>query len=266
MELEKFTKVKLKELCIENGVDPKGTKAQLIVSLQLQLQSKEKNEPGLPSEAGPRPIPGVNCIWIASFDIGKNNFAFCIEEVDTHGFVKISKPPKGQMGPYKKEIIEKVYKNGKIIVNENLSITQGVKGSVFDPKLFTNMNRVLEKWEGFWSNCTHVIIEEQMSFGRQTNIQAVKLGQHCYSWFNIKYPDIRIVSFHAYHKTQVLAAPLKMTKPERKKWSVIEAQGLLEGRGDTESISKIEGVSKKDDLCDTIIQLQAYKVLEFYLK
>jgi hypothetical protein len=50
-------------------------------------------------------------------------------------------------------------------------------------------------------------------------------------------------------------------KPARKKWSVEKGVEILCSRGDTDGVALIESRGKKDDLCDVICQLQAYKYL-----
>ena len=106
---------------------------------------------------------------------------------------------------------------------------------------------------------------------------AIKLGQHCYSYFTFKYGRFKtIVEYPAYHKTQILGAEKiknvtkkgKITykavkKPARKKWSVQKALDILEKRGDVDSILQIVNTSKKDDLSDVITQLQSFKYLAY---
>ena len=94
--------------------------------------------------------------------------------------------------------------------------------------------------------------------------------------FNYSKEDITIVEFPAYHKTQILGAKKeeKVTKTgkktykvmgdkERKTWSVKEGYYLLALREDYETMSEINGMKKKDDVNDVILQLQAYKYLTY---
>ena len=106
---------------------------------------------------------------------------------------------------------------------------------------------------------------------------ALKIGQHCYSYFAILYSRFkRIIEFPAYHKTQILgAAKIKkvtkggkvsykaMDKPARKKWSVEKAMTILAERDDFKTMSDLTSQRKKDDLADVLCQLQAFKVLVF---
>jgi hypothetical protein len=221
-------------------------------------------------------------VWLASFDIGKKNFSFYIEEVDLTQLKEIKDIPK--VHRYKpcgtptvkfKRILDATCGTGTRILLENLDLTIGCdKSQYLDPKVFYNMIVALDAREEYWSQCDAFIIEKQMSFGRRHNTMALKIGQHCWSYFAIKHPKKTIVEFPAYHKTQVLGATKveKVTKtgkkqykaigkPARKKWCISRALVIVSERGDTEAITQIQLSKKKDDLCDVICQLQAYKYL-----
>ena len=132
----------------------------------------------------------------------------------------------------------------------------------------------LDKFAEYWDKCDTFVIEMQMSFGKNRNPMAVKLGQHCYSYFIFKYGRFKkTIEFPAYHKTQILGAPkkvldkkdklIKMSKPERKKWAVEEAYRILTIRNESDVMDNIKTKSKKDDLSDVICQLEAYKFLTY---
>ena len=218
--------------------------------------------------------------WIASFDIGKKNFAFYIEEVNEEQLKQVKTMPKtsryntdGTCVDSFNKIITDVYKNGKTILHINEDLTKNFsKDKYLDTEVFYNMVEHLDKFAEYWDKCCSFVIEMQMSFGKNRNPMAVKLGQHCYSYFVIKYGKAKkIIEFPAYYKTQVLGAPkkilykkgklVKMSKPERKKWAVKQASIILQERGESEVIDNIKTKSKKDDLSDVICQLQAYKFL-----
>jgi hypothetical protein len=117
-----------------------------------------------------------------------------------------------------------------------------------------------------------------MSFGAKINKMAVKLGQHCYSYFTFLYGRRKCyIEFHAYYKTQILGAPKipgkpyksgkprwkAMAKPQRKKWSVKQAVEILTSRGEVDVLDGLTTVKKRDDLADTLTQLQAFKYLVY---
>jgi hypothetical protein len=140
------------------------------------------------------------------------------------------------------------------------------------------MISALDNYKDVFDRCSIVVIEQQMSFKQAQNTMALKLGQHCYSYFIFRYPITQdgdfvfdeskeIIEFPAYYKTQVMGAPKvngkAMSKPDRKKWSTEKAIDILMERGDTDTLDEIIGSKKKDDLADTLIQLQSFKFLRF---
>jgi hypothetical protein len=220
---------------------------------------------------------------IASFDIGKKNFSFYVEEYDEKlEYEKIPNSKKynadGTPTEQFEEILNNVYLNGEKILLENVDITEGCDPKAkLDPETFHNMTDVLDHYSEIWDKCSVFIVEKQMQFGRQINPMAIKLGQHCYSYFAFKYGRFKsILEFPAYHKTQVLGAAKiagqkktkagkisykTIDKPKRKKWCIEKAKEILELRNDQESLGIIKATKKKDDLCDVICQLQAWKAL-----
>lgn len=225
-------------------------------------------------------------MFVASFDIGKLNFAFYIEEFDEiqlSTLENIDKTkrynPDGTCTPEFSALLEKIYLNGKKILLCNYDLTENTnKEKYYDKDICYNMNEVLESYSEYWDQVSFVIVEQQMAFGKKVNTMALKLGQNCQSYFMFNYSkeDITIVEFPAYHKTQILGAKKeeKVTKTgkktykvmgdkERKTWSVKEGYYLLALREDYETMSEINGMKKKDDVNDVILQLQAYKYLTY---
>lgn len=194
-------------------------------------------------------------IWIASFDIGKKNFAFCIEEVNEN--IKIDKRIS------ENEKLEQTCMNGKIILLKNIDLTINTdKNKYLDPIIFVNMYKTLTEYKAYWDKCSTIIVEQQMGFGKNRNPMALKLGQHCYSFFIFNYATFKnIIEFPAYHKTKVFIQNKKLNKNQRKKWSVEKASEILIKRQDLQSLKQINDCKKKDDMADVIMQLQSYKYL-----
>jgi hypothetical protein len=224
--------------------------------------------------------------YIASFDIGKKNFAFYVEEVNTDELDKLTTIPKnrryrpdGTPTDAFEKLISTVYLSGNKVLYKNLDLTKGaVKGKYLDSIIYHNMISALDTYKDVFDKCSIIVIEQQMSFKQAQNTMALKLGQHCYSYFVFRYPIVQegnivfddskeIIEFPAYYKTQVLGAPKvggkAMSKPERKKWATAKAMDILMERGDTDTLEEIEGSKKKDDLADTLIQLQSFKFLRY---
>lgn len=227
-------------------------------------------------------------IWCASFDIGKKNFSFYIEEMNINSFSNLSSINRllrynvdGSPTVEMSELLNRVFLNGKKILLKNSDITNNCeKGKYLDPELFHNMTDLLDSYKEYWDRCSIIVIEQQMSFGKKNNTMALKLGQHCYSYFQFNYGRFKeIVEYPSYYKTQILGAKKEMKKLKngkitykavekniRKKWSVEKALEILHLRGDNETIDFVVKQKKKDDICDVITQLQSYKFLKFIEK
>lgn len=228
-------------------------------------------------------------VYIASFDIGKKNFAFYIEEFDRSKLLSLNNIPiyqryneDGTPTPNMKKLLSTIFMNGKTILYENLDLTDNCDSKLkLDPETFHNMTDALDRYVESWDKCSAFVIEEQMSFGKKLNKMAVKLGQHCYSYFAFKYSRFKtIIEFPAYHKTQVLGAPKiegkpyksgkkrykAMEKPQRKKWSVQHAIEILTNRGEGHLIPILKKRKKLDDIGDCLNQLQAAKYKIFIEK
>lgn len=236
------------------------------------------------------PEQSPRTIWIASFDIGSKNFAFYVEEMDKVSLMKITNVPKtkrynddGTPTKNMQKVLDSVCRNGKTILHINSDLTKNCcKGKTLDPETFHNMTDLLDSYCDYWDKCCCFVVEQQMQFGKmKRNPKAMKLGHHCQSYFIFRYGRFKqVLEFPAYHKTQVLGCQKikgkqfkngkyrwkAVDKPTRKKWSVMKATKILEDRGEEETINNIKTKTKKDDLADTLTQLQAFKYLCFVEK
>lgn len=211
--------------------------------------------------------------WIASFDIGHRNLCFAIEEIDTNMISHLKPIKKSQMynedGTLTTEgslLIKEIYTHSKTVYFKNKDLTNKTIKNL-TPEVFHLLTDHLDEYSELWDKCSIFLIEKQMAFGKICNIKALKLGQHCFSYFAFKYNRFKtILEYPAYHKTQVLGAPKKakikkgkttytsVDKPTRKKWAIEKARSILIERDDFETLSKIESSSKKDDISDCILQ------------
>ena len=203
-----------------------------------------------------------NKIWIASFDPGSVNFSFCIEEVDIDKLktVKKIKLTKNTDKIEYEKNLNNVYTSCKNILTRNTNLTKGCdKSKYIDLKVCYNITEYLDSYKDYFDNCSYIVVEQQMSFGKKKNTLCVKIAQHILSYFIINYHTFKtIVEYPSYNKTQVLNAPKKMDKPERKKWAVMKALDILDKRRDKETMKHIENSKKKDDLSDTIVMTQSF--------
>lgn len=174
---------------------------------------------------------------ICSIDIGKVNFAYCIEEYDE----------------------TKETEDGTLIHYENANLTEGSTKQNLTP-VYVNMISHLDKQKELLDSCDYIVIEQQMAFGKRINPMALKIGQHCYSYFLMRYKNKHIIEFPSYYKTQALNAPPKMKYTERKKWAIEKATEILMNRGDLENLNLLTSAKKADDLADVLLQAVAFKI------
>jgi hypothetical protein len=224
-------------------------------------------------------------IWIASFDIGKKNFAFYIEEINKNQLLNIKNinknnryNPNGTCTTDFDKLLQQIYLNGSVVLYKNCDITKNCNNKlIFDYEILHNLTDLLDEYKNYWDHCEAFVIEQQMSFGKQNNTMAIKIAQHCWSYFSFQYNRFKqIISFPAYHKTQILGAQklekktkkgkityTSIDKPSRKKWSIDKAITILADREDFDTLSKLSSNKKKDDLADVLCQLQAFKYLVY---
>jgi len=214
-------------------------------------------------------------LWIVSFDIGYKNFSFHIEAFSTESlYVFMKTLPPSTEADYNKDgtpsqrtasILNHLYSTGKTVLHLN-----EVVSDIFHPtNTCHDLTDILDKYIFWWDRCSFFVIEKQMNFKRAKNPKALKLGQHCQSYFMLRYGRSRhIIEFPAFHKTIVLGCKKirskkgvckykTIDKPSRKIWSIGKAKYILRLRG--EHTSEILTTTKKlDDLSDTLLQNIAF--------
>lgn len=238
--------------------------------------------------------PEINkgCVWACSIDIGSKNFCWYIEEYNEEEIKKIIPLSKSlrykedsSTTPDMEKLLEKIYKNGKVISHVNSDITEGCvrKGKVLDPNTFHNLTDLFDSYADYFNKCSFIVIEQQMSFKNKFNFMALKVGQHCFSYFMLRYGRFKyVVEFPAYYKTQILGAAKKpgvkckngkmkwkaVDKPARKKWAVVKYTDIMLSKGQVVETHTMGTKGRKikiknDDLADTYLQLQAWKYLYY---
>lgn len=233
---------------------------------------------------------------IVSFDIGTINFAQSIEVCDSKKLEELSEEyynlskrlqrrVRGVMTPEIKSIYERMFKTSKIIdcgvYNFKSKIEESDSDDTKSKSLSLSIRRELfkhcESFKKEFAKCDIAVIEQQFFSsapfnrfrrGGGANINAIKLAECLTSWLMINLPNIEIFHFPSPFKTQMLGAPDKMKKPDRKKWAVQKAMEICNIRGDKITLQKLQPPEKRkrgvrrqkmDDISDTIIQCQAYK-------
>ena len=216
-------------------------------------------------------------IRTASFDIGKKNFAFIVQTFPLdvlfrlpHVYKKDRYRADGSIMPEFSKIVEEISNCGKVEVYRCVDLTYNCdKSSYLDPETFHNMTDFLQEYNSIWDTCSLILVERQMSAKNKYNTMALKLGQHCLSYFRIRYGRIKeIHEFPAYYKTQILGAPKPpgrrgggLTKYQRKKWAVDKTLEILNKRNDNNTLKQLTTVKKKDDVADCLLQSLAAIIL-----
>lgn len=196
---------------------------------------------------------------IAAFDMGTKNFAFCVEEFDIasaelHNLKKVVFTADGIPTDESKPTLEKIYQSGKVITCQKIDLTA--------TNIYLFLTQILNKFNDIWDSVDIFLIEQQMAYGNhKSNIQALRLAQHCLSYFYTIYGNFkRIEEFSSNHKTRVLGCPHSMRKKHntRKKFAVELATEILSNRGENGVLSQYK---KKDDIADCVLMIQAFKCL-----
>ena len=122
-----------------------------------------------------------------------------------------------------------------------------------------NAITILDRYIDLILNCHIIIIERQM----QINYKMVRFSQHVITYLMIKVMNNSlktvILEIDSKLKTKQLNAPKKLGADGTKTWAIEKAYLLLKQRNDLLSINIMDKAqkSKKDDLADTVIQIEA---------
>jgi hypothetical protein len=173
---------------------------------------------------------------VVSIDPGRKNFAIRIErrnlityEIKALAFEKID-----LVGKDKEDSIEVV------------------------DSMYKRINDFLDKYLHLIKLCHVVIIERQLHI----NYKMVRFSQHIISYLTINLRNAKffpvILEVSSKLKSHQLQAPKGISDKEIKKWAISKADQLLKIRKDDYSLSVIAAAKKKkDDLSDTIVQIEA---------
>jgi hypothetical protein len=225
-------------------------------------------------------------IRIASFDIGHCNFAQYVEDVEVDKMLELEKKykslPKGLQrkvkGPMSEEIeallLETCLSGSRVTTGVYNFTSESAQG--LDIQARKGLLCHLQSFIDTWQTCDIFVIEQQyfnMGVGKNkqsagsANIDAIKVGEATFMWILERYPDKEIMYFGSQNKTQILGAPWKMSKPERKKWSAKKAEEMYTLRKDSDMIELFriaEEVKRKRLSTDEKVQvfIQNYTLTE----
>jgi len=162
--------------------------------------------------------------------------------------------------------IEDRYKDGRILTvfteKKQYKLDQGDIMLIYQD-LLSYLGTLLE----YTWTAHYCIIERQMA----VNYQSTRISQHIITYFLMLYsqsPVMPIVlEIDSKAKYSMLDAPGILNDKALKKWGQDKAKELLAQRGEHELIEYINGTrgvrgqKKQDDLCDVIIQAEAFFIM-----
>ena len=213
---------------------------------------------------------------IVSIDIGVVNFAFTIEEVNYAdvetvkakylAFKRDKTPlflPNGIPSVYMQSLLIDLYKSGRNILCINRALQEGDK--------IKAVIALLDDYTQYFLRCKYIVIEQQVKANNMCCILATAVN----TYFKVKYPNTLVVDFQSKHKTIMNGCPKEqckciqgevikfksLPKIKRKKWAVIQATEVFRARQDPYLDFILNTKAKLDDIADTVLQLQAFKLV-----
>jgi hypothetical protein len=214
-------------------------------------------------------------IIISSFDMGVRNFAFCVQEIKFSELSELQKINKPKSSNYNidgtctneyNNYLNEIYKTGKIIECKNIDLLEESKNEGFE--LFFILTHILNKYIHLWDRTNVFLIEQQMSYGKnKSNIQALKLAQHCQSYFYTIYGNFKVImDYPSQNKTRILGCSFEQRKTHkfRKKFSVELAQKIISKKQSSLQSNHYNGnffnIKKKDDISDCLLMIETFKI------
>ena len=215
---------------------------------------------------------------IASFDIGRKNFAHYVEDCDLNDLKDLKTLDRAF--PYKK-VRDKWLKSSatmEILMNAlmmngtrvdigvfNFQTGDAAKSTKLDNPTLLNFFNHMERYRPLWDTCDIFVIEQQFvalhGRYRGINMDAIKLGAITHAWLLEQYPNREVVSFGSTNKTQMLGASSRMNKAARKKWATAKALSIFEQRNDTEALRMYQlSLDIKGKRLNTEEKIQSYFV------
>ena len=206
---------------------------------------------------------------IASFDIGKKNFAQSVEECSQSKLEslrmkylslpkKMQRRVKGRMNSEIEKILKEMYLDSKRISTGVFDLRHDQESNTLDIPTRRNLINHLSKFEQLWATCDIFIIEQQYfntynprgrkKSGTGANVDAIKIGEAVMTWFLDNFPFKQVMYFGSQYKTQMLGAQVGLNKTERKKWAVdkaLEIYTLRKDEGVIELYRLAERVKRK---------------------
>lgn len=125
------------------------------------------------------------------------------------------------------------------------------------PELYRDITLFLNKYEKLYRESHIVIIERQLDI----NYKCVRIAQHVISYFSLLLQNARLLPFiveiDSREKFEQWKCPKNLNNAGKKQWIIKRMIQLCYYRNDEYSLEKLTEL-KKDDLADTIAQIDAW--------
>lgn len=225
---------------------------------------------------------------IASFDIGRKNFAHYVEDVRLTGPGGINelekrykalpktkrRRVKGVLEGEIREIVADVCMTGTSVHHGVVDLRANPENKKLDVPTRFNLFSYLKSLQHVWATCDVIAIEQQYfsTFtprGRkmpktEANIDAIKLAENCWSFFALMCPPSVLFFYGSSNKTKIMGAPLRLSSYQRKRWAVVKMKEILGCRSETALLAELETLKKSgqklDDISDCVVMTQAIKL------
>lgn len=176
-------------------------------------------------------------IQVVSLDPATDNFAIVVERRWCTG------------------VIETLY-NNKVKVDRNID-AQGVM------KMFSQIIEHMETIAHYFDETSLFLVERQMHINfNATRVVHIVFGYiTSYIMKTKSNPNRRhcvLVELNPKVKGTMLGSPKGCDKPTLKKWGINTAIALYIARGDQKAFNYINSITKKDDIADATIQIEAF--------
>lgn len=200
-------------------------------------------------------------IRIASFDVGKKNFAQYIEDVSTEDLISISREYQNLPNnikitkkncPHDKRLLhllDKVFLSGTR-VQIGVYDLRDSSSNTLDHRTRLNILDHIDRFTEILSTVDVFIIEQQYfktwggrrktNRGSEANVDAIKVAEVLMTCLLDRFPFRSISYFGSTNKTQLLGAPWTLSKTERKKWAEVKFREVCALRKDKDMIGLFE--------------------------
>lgn len=179
---------------------------------------------------------------VAAFDLGIHNTAVAIEEFND-----------------KEDSEDGVFSNGTILFIDKVDLAPGKKNAKMSDEVINNIMSYIETILDKLETCNVILIERQFKKAGKQNSCCIHLEHliHTLLIYFFRGTKTKVIVYASKHKTKEFESK-KMTKPQRKKWTVEQAGEIMMARQDYDTL-KLLSSGKKDDYADVIMMIQSYK-------